>query len=102
VSSESSPSDLRMGTAFHRGPKAALAAAAALLSGLAAALLTVLALQRHHLPYNSEGRYFDPVSSVVYKQQVVEVLALAATLAWSLTAALGFIWWRLAQRRPAR
>ncbi len=43
------------------------------------------------LPYNSEGRYFDPTEGVVYHQQTVEFWAVVLVVA--AIAAVGSLWW---------
>lgn len=47
-------------------------------------------IKRLLLPYNSEGRYFDAESSVVYHQQAVIVYGLLFFILLLMTAGLAF------------
>jgi len=69
---------------------------------VAASLLSFLAYRRYHLPLNSEGRYFDPATAVVYEQQGLEVLFIAAVCSWLLAFGLGRFCWRLLRKHLAR
>ncbi len=70
--------------------KRGLLVALAIMAGLAAFLLTWLWRVRAALPYNSEGRYFDPTEAVVLHEQSV---AIYAGLALTLWAIAGFAIW---------
>ena len=54
----------------------------AIVAGL---FFTTLALGRSDMPYNEEGRYFDPESELVFLKQAMEVYWLLAGVSW-LTA----------------
>lgn len=101
---KASLADFTRGPAVRLGMKvrSAVAGVGAVAVGVAAALLSILTLQRYQLPYNSEGRYFDAASSVVYKQQAVEVFFLIALFGWLLTAALAYLCWLFVHKRPSR
>lgn len=60
----------------------------AVLSGLLTAALTALWWHRSSLPYNSEDRFFDEASGVVYHQQAVVVYGMMAVVFAVLTAVL--------------
>lgn len=51
----------------------------------------VLWLNRIALPYNSEGRYFDEVSTVVYEEQSLIVYGLLTLMTFGLLA-VAVIW----------
>jgi hypothetical protein len=48
-------------------------------------------ISRLRLPYNSEGRYFDEATSVVYHQGAVEVYGLIFIILLAIT--IGVIFW---------
>ncbi|HWT12762.1 MAG TPA: hypothetical protein VN231_08425 [Allosphingosinicella sp.] len=71
--------------------KKGLVLALALLLAALALLSAVAWLRRADLPYNEEGRYFDPADSIVYSDSAVTLLALS-TLALAAAALLA-LWW---------
>jgi hypothetical protein len=66
-----------------------LAALASLVLTAVSAFLIKLVIERARLPYEN-GRYFDPVESVVYDEGAVMVYGLLAGI--SVLATLGAIW----------
>lgn len=70
--------------------KAALVLFAAMLTGS----LGWLWQARRALPYNSEGRYFDPVSGISYDQGAVAVYGGAAIVAGVIMVLLAKWAWR--------
>ena len=99
MTDESSLSNPERGPMFGPGAGIAFAFGGVVVTMLTASLLSVLVYRRYQLPYNSEGRYFDPASAVVHEQQGLEVLFIGAACAWLVTLALGRLCWRLYRER---
>lgn len=54
---------------------------------------------RQNLPYNEEGRYFDPEIAVVYHEQSLSVVSLMGVVSGLVTAALAWGSWRAWRRK---
>jgi len=62
----------------------------ALLPAAAGVLFAIIAIDRARLPYNSEGRYFDAETSVVYQDGAQSAYGALALCSLALAVALWF------------
>jgi hypothetical protein len=67
------------------------------LVALPAAFLWV---QYARMPFNAEGRYFDPGDEVVYSVDGRDAWGAIALIALGIAIAAGLVWYRLGREPP--